>query len=69
MDNCPIVANRDQRDSDNDGHGDACDNCPEVSNLNQEDRDKDLVGDVCDTNDDIDRYRSILHGIPNLKIK
>lgn len=32
LDNCPEVANADQKDGDKDGKGDACDPCPEISN-------------------------------------
>lgn len=40
-DNCPLVSNPDQRDSEiggGDKQGDACDNCPTVSNYGQEDQ-------------------------------
>ncbi|MBP7148653.1 MAG: thrombospondin type 3 repeat-containing protein [Acidobacteria bacterium] len=67
VDNCPAVANANQRDTDGDGSGDACDadddadgvpdgsdNCPLAANPGQQDGDADGVGDVCeaDTDDD-----------------
>ncbi|MCP5150366.1 MAG: thrombospondin type 3 repeat-containing protein [Chromatiales bacterium] len=67
LDNCPLVSNRDQRDTDGDDEGDACDadddgdgwsdgldNCPLLVNPDQLDTDGDGAGDVCDTDDDDD---------------
>lgn len=63
VDNCPMQANTDQKDSNGDGAGDVCDdydydgvatyrdNCPAMSNPNQSDVDKDGIGDVCDTDE------------------
>ncbi|MBI2337225.1 MAG: thrombospondin type 3 repeat-containing protein [Deltaproteobacteria bacterium] len=60
-DNCPEVSNRNQRDTDSDGEGDACDdrdydtvvdisdNCPDHPNRFQNDQDGDDQGDVCDS--------------------
>ena len=60
FDNCPLVANPDQADWNDDGIGDVCadydsdgltdfiDNCRETANPMQEDVDRDGVGEACD---------------------
>jgi hypothetical protein len=61
-DNCPTVANPDQKDTNNNGIGDACDpdidgdgvlnkqdNCPTIANRDQHDDDGDGIGDACDS--------------------
>jgi hypothetical protein len=64
-DNCPLVANPGQEDSNDDGVADACDpdgdgvetdfdNCPTVANEDQEDLDDDGIGDACDPSVDVD---------------
>jgi len=66
-DNCPIVANTDQLDSNGNGLGDACDgdfdgdgildaadNCRQIANADQADLDGDGQGDLCDLDDDGD---------------
>ncbi len=69
QDNCPLISNADQTDSDTDGEGDVCDadsdsdsdgvfdladNCPAISNSAQENNDGDSAGDACDDDDDND---------------
>jgi len=62
-DNCPIVKNPDQTDTDGNGRGDACDGdmdadgiadaddkCPFISDPLQADSNEDGVGDACDPN-------------------
>ena len=48
VDNCPVVPNATQTDTDGDLVGDACDNCPIAPNATQTDADGDGVGDACD---------------------
>lgn len=52
VDNCPMMSNPGQEDTDNDGAGDGfgdiCDNCPDTNNPEQVDIDEDGIGDACD---------------------
>ena len=65
-DNCPDKANHDQRDSDNDGIGDACDNCPNNKNADQADANHDGKGDICDDRDG-DGVKDAVDNCPDLK--
>jgi len=47
-DNCPSVANPNQRNHDGDNRGDACDVCPHLSSTIHADNDADGIGDDCD---------------------
>jgi len=76
-DNCPLVANADQLDTDHDGIGNACDpdddndgvpdtsdNCPLVANPDQTDTDHNGVGDACSNDADGDR---VLDNVDNCR--
>ena len=48
VDNCPAIANTNQRNHDGDTPGDVCDRCPHLANNLDPDGDSDGVGDACD---------------------
>jgi spore coat protein CotH len=62
LDNCPLLSNNTQTDTDHDFWGEVCDNCSSVSNGDQANLDGDASGDVCDTDDDAD---GVLDGSDN----
>ena len=77
VDNCSIVANKDQSDTNKDGVGDACqddmdgdgvlntaDNCPAVPNPGQRNLDGDKFGDVCDDDYDGDKVLNAADNCP-----
>ena len=76
-DNCPLVANADQLNTDGDGLGNACDpdddndtiadvrdNCPLLANANQADVDGDGIGDLCDPDNDNDGVANLEDNCP-----
>ena len=79
FDNCPLLDNEDQTDTDGDLSGDLCDedddddgipdvddNCPTMVNPGQEDVDGDGIGNVCDNDQDGDGFEDNVDNCPTI---
>uniref|UniRef100_UPI00398F299C thrombospondin-4-like n=1 Tax=Pristiophorus japonicus TaxID=55135 RepID=UPI00398F299C len=72
QDNCVLVRNINQLNTDEDNYGDACDNCRLSINNDQRDTDSDGKGDACDDDMDGDGIKNFLDNcqrVPNIDQK
>lgn len=79
LDNCPLISNQDQEDSDQDGIGNVCDddddndgvldindNCPLTANPVQADVDNDGIGDICDSDSSLAPLNPCVNGMAGI---